>query len=233
MSLGIKQLMQDPWKDIVYKYPVDSKHKAKVRNFTHFGVFVELEEGVDGLVHISDLSWHKRIKHPSEFCNVGDELEVIVLEVDSENRRLSLGHKQLEENPWDAFEVTFAEGTEHEGTILAIEGNSAKVALPYGMIAVCPKTHLKKEDGTTARQEERLPFVILEFNKNSRKIVASHLRTYEEDDRTKREKEGKKKDSESKEANKVLKNLKDSQEKATLGDMDVLSDLKRRMEKGE
>ncbi len=233
MSLGIKQLMDDPWKDIVYKYPVDSKHVAKVRNFTHFGVFVELEEGVDGLVHISDLSWHKRIKHPSEFCNVGDEMEVIVLEVDSENRRLSLGHKQLEENPWEAFEVTFAEGTEHEGTIIAIEGNSAKVALPYGMIAVCPKTHLKKEDGTSARQEEKLPFVILEFNKNSRKIVASHLRTFEEDDRTKREKEGKKKETEGKEANKVIKNLKDSQEKATLGDMDVLSDLKRRMEEGE
>jgi len=233
MSLGMKQMMQDPWKDIVYKYPVDSKHTAKVRNFTHFGVFVELEEGVDGLVHISDLSWHKRIKHPSEFCNVGDEMEVIVLEVDSENRRLSLGHKQLEENPWDAFETTFAEGTEHEGTILAIEGNSAKIALPYGMVGVCPKTHLKKEDGTNARQEERLAFVILEFNKNARKIVVSHLRTFEEDDRTKREKEGKRKDTEGKEAGKVMKNLKDSTEKSTLGDLDVLSELKKRMEEGE
>ena len=135
MSLGMKQLMDDPWKNIESKYPVDSKHTAKVRNFTHFGVFVELEEGVDGLVHISDLSWQKRIKHPSEFCNVGDEMDVIVLEVDSENRRLSLGHKQLEENPWEAFEGTFAEGTVHDGTVVGIEGNSAKVALPYGMVA--------------------------------------------------------------------------------------------------
>lgn len=233
MSLGMKQLMQDPWKDIELKYPVDSKHTAKVRNFTHFGVFVELEEGVDGLVHISDLSWQKRIKHPSEFCNVGDEMDVIVLEVDSENRRLSLGHKQLEENPWEAFDVTFAEGSEHEGTIVGMEGNSAKVALPYGMVGVCPKTHLKKQDGTTARQEERLPFVVLEFNKNARKIVVSHLRTYEEDDRTKREKEGKQRDSENKEASKVMRNLSDSQEKSTLGDLDVLSDLKKRMEEGE
>ncbi|NND93718.1 MAG: 30S ribosomal protein S1 [Flavobacteriales bacterium] len=233
MSLGMKQLMDDPWKDIESKYPVDSKHTAKVRNFTHFGVFVELEEGVDGLVHISDLSWQKRIKHPSEFCNIGDEMDVIVLEVDSENRRLSLGHKQLEDNPWEAFEGTFAEGSTHDGTVIGIEGNSAKIALPYGMVAVCPKTHLKKEDGTTARIEEKLPFVVLEFNKNARKIMVSHLRTFEEDPRSKREKEEGQRREQGSRTSKAIENLKKNQEKSTLGDLDALAALKKKMEGGE
>ncbi len=233
MSLGMKQLMDDPWKDIESKYPVDSKHTAKVRNFTHFGVFVEMEEGVDGLVHISDLSWHKRVKHPSEFCTVGEEMDVIVLEVDSENRRLSLGHKQLEENPWEAFEGTFNEGSTHEGTVIAVEGNAARVDLPYGMVGTCPKTHLKKEDGTTARLEEKLPFVILEFNRNARKIVVSHLRTFEEDDRTKREKEDGRRKEEGSRTSKVMKDLQSSQEKSTLGDLDALAALKKKMEEGE
>lgn len=233
MSLGMKQLMEDPWKDIEFKYPVDSRHSAKVRNFTHFGVFVELEEGVDGLVHISDLSWHKRIKHPSEFCNVGDEMEVIVLEVDPENRRLSLGHKQLEENPWDEFQSVFAIGSEHEGTITAVEGSSAKVALPYGMVGVVPKNHLRKEDGTNGRQEEKLPFVVLEFNKNARKIVVSHLRTHEEDARTRREKDDARRAQESADTNKAMSNLKSKQQQSTLGDLDALAELKKKMESGE
>jgi small subunit ribosomal protein S1 len=233
MSLGMKQLMDDPWKDIESKYPVDSKHTAKVRNFTHFGVFVEMEEGVDGLVHISDLSWHKRVKHPSEFCTVGEEMDVIVLEVDSDNRRLSLGHKQLEENPWEAFEGTFNEGSTHEGTVIAVEGNAARIDLPYGMVGTCPKTHLKKEDGTTARLEEKLPFVILEFNRNARKIVVSHLRTFEEDDRTKREKEEGRRKEEGSRTSKVMKDLQSSQEKSTLGDLDALAALKKKMEEGE
>jgi small subunit ribosomal protein S1 len=230
MSLGIKQLHEDPWAGIETKYPVDSKHMSKVRNFTHFGVFVELEEGVDGLVHISDLSWAKRIKHPSEFCTVGDEMEVMVLEVDVDNRRLSLGHKQLEENPWDVFESTFNQGSEHEGTVVSIEGNSAKVALQYGMEGVCSKNHLKKADGTTARVDEKLNFKVLDFNKNGKKIVVSHLRTFEEDDRSKRDREGKERASENKQTSKVMKDLRDKQEKSTLGDLDVLSDLKKKME---
>ncbi|NNC84040.1 MAG: 30S ribosomal protein S1 [Flavobacteriales bacterium] len=233
MSLGMKQLMEDPWKDIESKYPVDSKHTAKVRNFTHFGVFVELEEGVDGLVHISDLSWQKRIKHPSEFCNIGEEMDVIVLEVDAENRRLSLGHKQLEENPWEAFEGTFAEGTVHDGTVLAIEGNSAKIALPYGMIGSCPKTHLKKEDGTSARTEEKLPFMVLEFNRNARKIMVSHLRTFEEDPRSKRDRQDGERRKEGTRTSKAIKDLQSSQEKSTLGDLDALAALKKKMESGE
>ncbi len=233
MSLGMKQLMDDPWKDIEAKYPVDSKHTAKVRNFTHFGVFVEMEEGVDGLVHISDLSWHKRVKHPSEFCTVGEEMDVIVLEVDSENRRLSLGHKQLEENPWEAFEGTFNEGSTHEGTVIAVEGNAARIDLPYGMVGTCPKTHLKKEDGTTARIEEKLPFVVLEFNRNARKIVVSHLRTFEEDDRTKRDREDSRRKEEGSRTSKVMKDLQQSQEKSTLGDLDALAALKKKMEEGE
>ncbi len=233
MSLGMKQLMEDPWKDIESKYPVDSKHTAKVRNFTHFGVFVEMEEGVDGLVHISDLSWHKRIKHPSEFCTIGEEMDVIVLEVDSDNRRLSLGHKQLEENPWEAFEGTFTEGSSHDGTVLSIEGNTAKIALPYGMVATCPKTHLRKEDGTSARVEEKLTFIVLEFNKNARKIMVSHLRTFEEDDRTKKAKEDDRRREEGAQTSKAMKKLSSTQEKSTLGDLDALAALKKKMEEGE
>lgn len=230
MSLGMKQLHEDPWSGIDVKYPVDSKHVAKVRNFTHFGVFVELEEGVDGLVHISDLSWQKRIKHPSEFCNVGDEMEVIVLELDVDNRRLSLGHKQLEENPWDAFDVTFASGTEHEGTVLAMEGNNAKISLPYGMEGTASKNHLRKADGTTAGIDEKLTFRVLDFNKGGRKIVVSHLRTFEEDDRTKRDTERRAKSEESQQASRVMRDLNDKQQKSTLGDLDALSELKKKME---
>ncbi len=233
MSLGIKQLMPDPWANIAEKYPVGSKHKSIVRNFTNFGIFVELEEGVDGLVHISDLSWSKKIKHPSEFCNIGDELEVVVLEVDQENRRLSLGHKQLEENPWDVFETLFVEGSTHEGTVTGIENNTATVTLPYGVEAVVPVKHLRKADGSSAKIDEKLDFVILEFNKNQRRILASHVRTFEEDPKLTKIKEGAERRAQSLEASRAVKNIQGSQEKTTLGDLDVLAGLKQEMEEDE
>ena len=233
MSMGMKQLIQDPWQDIDIKYAPDTKHKGTVRNFTHFGVFVELEEGVDGLIHISDLSWQKKIKHPSEFCSVGDEIEVIILEVDKENRRLSLGHKQLEENPWDVFETVFIPGSVHQGTIMSMDGNTATVALPYGVEGFCTKKHLKKEDGTTARQDETLDFKVIDFNKNGKKIVVSHLRMFEEDERSLKDREIKRRKSEAAQANKVMNDLNKNQEKSTLGDLGVLSDLKSKMEEAE
>jgi small subunit ribosomal protein S1 len=233
MSLGIKQLMPDPWSAIADRYPVGSQHKSTVRNFTNFGVFVELEEGVDGLVHISDLSWSKKIKHPSEFCSVGDEMEVVVLEVDEENRRLSLGHKQLEENPWDVFETVFVEGSTHEGTVTSIENNTAIVAMPYGVEAVCPAKHLRKEDGSNAKVDEKLDFIILEFNKNSKRIMVSHTRTFEEDPKLTKAKESNERKAASKAASNAVKKLQNNQEKTTLGDLNVLADLKSTMEEDE
>ncbi len=233
MSLGLKQLTPDPWENIEEKYPVDSKHTGMVRNFTNFGVFVELEEGVDGLVHISDLSWSKRIKHPSEFCKVGDELQVVVLEVDKEERKLSLGHKQLEENPWDVFESVFTVGSVHKGTITSIEGKTATVMLPYGVEGYAPLKHLKKEDGETAKVEEELDFKVLEFNKRGRKIIVSHSRIHEEaeeeEKKEKKKKEKAKEKSQRKAVNKVNKNI----ERTTLGDLNTLSDLKSSMEEEE
>lgn len=233
MSLGIKQLMPDPWSDIAGKYPVGSQHKSSVRNFTNFGVFVELEEGVDGLVHISDLSWSKKIKHPSEFCAIGDEMEVVVLEVDEENRRLSLGHKQLEENPWDVFETVFGEGSTHEGTVTSIESNTAVIAMPYGVEAVAPVKHLRKEDGSTAKVEDKLNFIVLEFNKNSRRIMVSHTRTFEEDLKVTKAKEDGERKSQAKSASKAVKDIQGKQEKTTLGDLNVLASLKQEMENDE
>jgi small subunit ribosomal protein S1 len=233
MSLGIKQLMPDPWASIVEKYPVGSKHKATVRNFTNFGIFVELEEGIDGLVHISDLSWSKKIKHPSEFCNIGDDLEVVVLEVDQDNRRLSLGHKQLEENPWDVFESVFLEGSTHEGTVTAIENNTATIAMPYGVEAVAPAKHLTKADGSSIKVDERAEFVILEFNKNQRRIMVSHTRTFEEDPKLNKAKEVAERKASTKAASKAVQNIQKGQEKTTLGDLDVLAGLKNEMEKDE
>ncbi|MEZ4923358.1 MAG: 30S ribosomal protein S1 [Crocinitomicaceae bacterium] len=225
MSLGIKQLMPDPWADIDTKYPVDSKHKATVRNFTNFGVFVELEEGVDGLIHISDLSWQKKIKHPSEFCKVGDVLDVVVLELDRDNRRIALGHKQLETNPWDEFEAEFAEGTVHQGTVIEDKKDKAAViALPHGVEAICPKKHMKKEDGSNATVDEKLDFKVIEFNKDGKKIVVSHTRTFEEGD----DKPTKKKAAGA--GNKAVDAVNQSNEKSTLGDLDALSALKEEME---
>ncbi len=229
MSLGMKQLTPDPWADIEGKYPVNSKHKAVVRNFTNFGVFVELEEGVDGLIHISDLSWSKKVKHPSEFCNIGDEIEVVVLEVEKENRRLSLGHKQLEENPWEVFETVFGEGSVHQGTVTAIEGNQAVINLPYGVEGTCATKQLRKEDGSTAKVEETLDFVVTSFNKGAKKISVSHTQTFEDDadasDAPKR-KSGKG-------SSKMVEDLNKGQEKTTLGDLGVLGNLKADMEKDE
>ena len=227
MSLGIKQLMPDPWADIDQKYPVDSKHKAIVRNFTNFGVFVELEEGVDGLIHISDLSWQKKIKHPSEFCKVGDELEVVVLELDRDNRRIALGHKQLEANPWDEFEEEFSEGSVHKGTIIEDKKDKAAVvSLPHGVEAICPKKHMRKEDGSNADVDEKLDFKVIEFNKDAKKIVVSHTRTFEEGD----DKPITKKKSTSSSNKKAVDAVNKQSEKSTLGDLDALSALKSEME---
>ena len=242
MSLGIKQSMPDPWNDIETKYAVGSKHSAKVRNFTNFGVFVELEEGVDGLIHISDLSWQKKIKHPSEFCKVGEGMDVIVLEIDRENRRISLGHKQLEENPWDVFESTFADGSIHSGTIIEMKDKSGIVSLPYGVEGICPAKHLKKEDGQNAKVEETLDFKVIEFNKELKKIVVSHTRTFEEgEDRPsssakpsaapKAAKAPKKAAVSS--TDQAVKAVNENTEKSTLGDFDALAELKEKMEKGE
>lgn len=239
MSLGMKQLSQDPWAEIEFKYPVRSKHTAKVRNFTHFGIFAELEEGVDGLIHISDLSWTKRIKHPSEFCNVGDEIEVMVLEVDKDNRRLSLGHKQVEENPWDVFAGVFTPGSTHEGTITGRAGQNFIVSLPYGVEGTVTAKNLKKADGSKAELEEKLPFVVLEFNGEARRIVLSHTRTFEEGDEVieaapAAAKRGARKDVAAGAASSAsVKSVNEKVEKSTLGDLSVLSDLKNRMENKE
>ena len=233
MSLGIKQLKPDPWANITEKYPINSKHTATVRNFTNFGVFVELEEGVDGLVHISDLSWTKKIKHPSEFTSIGEPLEVVVLEVDQENRRLSLGHKQLEENPWNEYENTYSVGSVHEGTITAMGEKGATVTLAEGVTGFCSNRNLVKEDGTTAKEGEKLPFKVTEFNKGSKKITLSHTRTYEETKREEARKEAREKDSEANSTQKVVRKLKDNLEKTTLGDISSLADLKSRLEAEE
>ncbi len=233
MSLGLKQLMPDPWLTITEKYPVGSKHTAVVRNFTNFGIFVELEEGVDGLIHISDLSWSKKIKHPAEFTKIGDTIEVVVLEVDAENRRLSLGHKQLEENPWDVYESLFSVGTVHQGTVANINDKGATITLPYGVEGFAPMRHLEKADKTKARQGETLDFKVIEFSKENKKIIVSHTRVYQdtlEGERAKNESEEVKKDRATK---KTVKKINDALEKTTLGDLSVLASLKEEIEKEE
>ena len=222
MSLGIKQLKEDPWANISERYPINSKHTATVRNFTNFGVFVELEEGVDGLVHISDLSWTKKIKHPSEFTSIGDKLDVFVLEVDKENRRLSLGHKQLEENPWDVFETVYTLGSVHEGTIVNFVDKGATIALAEGIEGFASIKNLLKQDGTTANANEKLQFKVVEFNKSNKKIVLSHTKLWEE---PKKEEMQKEVDS----TQKAVKKLKANLEKTTLGDISELADLKEKM----
>ena len=226
MSLGIKQLKEDPWASITTKYPVNSKHTATVRNFTNFGVFVELEEGVDGLVHISDLSWTKKIKHPSEFTSIGDSLEVVVLELDQENRRLSLGHKQLEENPWDVFETVFTLGSVHGGTITNFVDKGASIALAYGIEGFATLKNLVKEDGTTANLDEKLNFKVVEFNKSNKKIVLSHTRTFED---PKKEVASEKR-NEGDSTQKAVKKINSNVEKTTLGDISELAALKSEME---
>jgi len=234
MSLGIKQLMPDPWAEIENRYPANSRHTAKVRNFTNFGVFVELEEGVDGLIHISDLSWSKKIKHPSEFTKVGETIDVTVLEIDKENRRLSLGHKQLEENPWDVFETVFSEGSVHQGTIITITDKGGVIALPYGVEGFSPTKHLTKEDGTLAKAEETLDFKVLEFSKENKKIIVSHARTHEEEKAgSAKESTSDAKENKGDETKKAVKKIKDNLEKSTLGDLSVLSNLRSELEESE
>ena len=232
MSLGIKQLKDDPWENIEEKYPIGSKHTAKVRNFTNFGVFVEIEEGVDGLIHISDLSWTKKVKHPSEFTQIGAEIEVCVLEIDKTNRRLSLGHKQLEENPWDVFETVFTQDSIHEGTIVEMLDKGAVIQLEYGVEGFATPKHLVKEDGSQAQLNEKLQFKVIEFNKESKRIILSHSRIFEDVQR-----------AEAREAKKATKRTATRKEEApaiqnqaastTLGDLDALAALKAKMQAGE
>ncbi len=228
MSLGIKQLKKDPWENIEEKYAIGSRHTAKVRNFTNFGVFVEIEEGVDGLIHISDLSWTKKIKHPSEFTQVGNDIEVQVLEIDKENRRLSLGHKQLEENPWDVFETIFTVGSVHEGTITEVIDKGAVIALEYGVEGFATPKHLVKEDGTQAKLDEKLNFKVIEFNKDSKRIILSHSRIAEDANK-----------AEARAARPAAKKPRREEEqvaapqieKTTLGDLGALQALKEQMQK--
>jgi small subunit ribosomal protein S1 len=233
MSLGIKQLTQDPWVDIKDRYPVGSKHSGTVKNLTSYGLFLELEEGIDGLVHVSDLSWNKKIKHPSEFVKKGETLDVIVLEVDSENRRLSLGHKQLEENPWDTFETIFTLNSEHEGTVIGINDKGATVQLQYGVEAFAPSRHIKKEDNTPMKEDELLQFEVIEFSKDAKRIIISHTNLWKGAERARNEQEGKNREKARKNTSKNVKKLNQSSEKTTLGELDALTALRAQLEKAE
>jgi small subunit ribosomal protein S1 len=229
MSLGLKQMSVDPWAEIETRYPINSKQKGKVRNFTNFGLFVELEEGIDGLVHISDLSWSKKIKHPSEFCSVGDEIEVVVMELDNENRRMSLGHKQIEENPWEVFETIFAVASKHQATVVKIDGANALIALPYGLEGTCHIKHLNKADGEALEVDATAEFVVLEFNRNAKRITVSHLRTHEEGP-AKKERKPRSNSGGSGGSSTMMDSINKKTEKSTLGDLDILSKLKQTMD---
>ena len=232
MSLGIKQLKADPWDSIETKYAVGTKHTARVRNFTNFGVFVELEEGVDGLIHISDLSWTKKVKHPSEFTQIGADIDVQVLEIDKDNRRLSLGHKQLEDNPWNTFETVFTVGSIHEGTIREMLDKGAVVSLPHGVEGFATPKHLDKEDGTKAKQGETLKFKVIEFNKDAKRIILSHSRIFEDEAKAEARKAARKAAAQSRnEEPQVVASSATAEKKATLGDLDALVALKEKLSK--
>ena len=233
MSLGIKQLIPDPWANIKERYAIGSKQTATVRNFTNFGIFVELEEGVDGLIHISDLSWSKKIKHPAEFTKIGDTMDVVVLDIDEENRRLSLGHKQLEENPWDVFESIFTIGSIQQGTIISSSDKGVVVSLPYGVEGFCPNRHLKKEDGSNAKMDETIDFKVIEFSKENKKIILSHSRIWEDKVAVEREAETEVKDKAAKSTKRAVKQINDNVERTTLGDLDVFAELKENFEKAQ
>ena len=224
MSLGIKQLKPDPWQNIEENYPVGSKHVAKVRNFTNFGVFVELEEGVDGLIHISDLSWTKKVKHPSEVTQIGADIDVVVLEIDKESRRLSLGHKQCEENPWDVFETVFTVGSIHEGTIIEEHDNGDVIQLEYGIDGFATPKHLIKEDKTKAQLNEKLPFKVLEFNKVTRRIILSHSRVFEDEQRAEQRKA-----SAPRKAGNDTPEIQNQAAATSLADNDALAELKAKL----
>jgi small subunit ribosomal protein S1 len=233
MSLGIKQLTPDPWVGVADRYPVGSKQNAVVKNMTNFGVFVEIEEGIDGLIHISDLSWSKKVNHPHEFTKVGDKLDVVVLEVNAEERKLSLGHKQLEENPWETFETIFTLDSIHQGTIVKVTDKGAVITLPYGVEGFAPTKHLMKDDGKMATNEEVLDFKIIEFSKDAKRIVVSHAKLHEEAKAEARAEETDKKKKDAKAASTAVKKVKDSVEKTTLGDLGVLANLKSSLETSE
>ncbi len=231
MSLGLKQLKKDPWEDIEVRYPIGSRHTAKVRNFTNFGVFVEIEEGVDGLIHISDLSWTKKIKHPSEFTSIGENIDVEVLAIDKDNRRLSLGHKQLEENPWEVFENIFTVGSIHEGTITEMLDKGAIIALPYGVEGFATPKHLVKQDGTQAQVDEKLNFKVIEFNKDGKRIFLSHSRIYEDEARAEKNAERRAKRAARPAKQEEAPLATPSIEKTTLGDIEALAALKEKLSK--
>lgn len=233
MSLSIKQLTDDPWGAIEEKFPIDSRHKGVVKNITPYGVFVELETGIGGMIHISDLSWTKRYNHPSEFTKVGDEIEVSILSIDKENRKLSLGHKQLEDDPWNTFEGIFPIGSTHEGTVMRKDDKGAVVQLQYGLEAFAPARHLRKEDETTVAVEETLPFVIIEFDRNDKRIMVSHSRVWEQVKADEREAEHKANQADMENTKKAVKNIQSKVEKATLGDLDALADLKNKLKNDE
>ena len=233
MSLGMKQLTPDPWNDILSKYPAGSKHTAKVKSFTNFGIFVELEEGVDGLVHITDLSWNKKIKHPSEFTTLESELEVVVLEIDAENRRLSLGHKQVEENPWDVFETVFSVGSVHQGTVTSANDKGGTVMLPYGVEGFVPKRHMKKADGKDVAVEETADFEVIEFSKDTKRVLVSHAKIHSDAAHEVKEKEGNERKEAADSTSKGVKKVQSSIEKTTLGDLDALANLRDEMEETE
>ncbi len=233
MSLSIKQLTEDPWGSIEDKFPVESRHKGVVKNITPYGVFVELETGIGGMIHISDLSWTKRYNHPSEFTKVGDDIEVSILSIDKENRKLSLGHKQLEDDPWNTFESLFPIGSKHEGTVIRKDDKGAVVQLQYGLEAFAPARHLRKEDDSILSVDETLPFVIIEFDRNDKRIMASHTKVWEQSKADEREAEHKAAQEDADSTKKAVKNLQSKVEKATLGDLGALADLKNKMKDEE
>jgi len=233
MSLSIKQLTSDPWNEIENKYPVESRHKGLVKNITPYGVFVELEPGIGGMIHISDLSWLKRFNHPSEYTKVGANIDVAILNIDKENRKLQLGHKQLEEDPWNTLQDTFAVGTIHEGTVSRKDDKGATVQLPYGLEGFAPGRHLMKEDGKTVVAEETLPFMVIEFDRNEKRIVVSHTRIWEQVKEEEKEAVAKEKKAEAVKTKKVVKEVQSKVEKTTLGDLGILAELKKKMESGE
>jgi len=230
MSLSLKRLTEDPWVKIAEKFPVGTRTKGIVKNIAPYGVFVELSDGIGGMVHVSDLSWTKRFSHPSEFTKVGNDLEVVVLDIDAENRKLTLGHKQIEEDPWDTFENVFPVGSIHEATVLSVEDKGAIVLLPYGLEAFAPKRHLAKEQGGILAPDEKAQFKVLEFNRSDKRILVSHSRVWEDTQKETDESEKKEKRTERERTTKTVKSLQKNVEKTTLGDLGVLSELKEKME---
>lgn len=233
MSLSIKQMTQDPWETIENKFPVGSRHNGVVKNITPYGVFVELETGIGGMIHISDLSWIKRYNHPGEFTKVGENIEVVILSIDKENRKLALGHKQLEEDPWNTFETVFPIGSIHEGIVTRKDDKGATVQLQYGLEAFAPARHLRKEDGSNVEAEQALPFMIIEFDRNDKRIMVSHSKVWEQAKNDEKEAVRKENANENEKTKKAVKNIQGKVEKATLGDIGALAELKQKMKKAE